>query len=296
MSLPSFAAADLFGLKGAVALVTGGGTGIGLYASRALAANGARVFITGRREEKLKDAAEVHGQGLAGELIPLPLDVTNKDELTKVAKEIQQREGKLHILINNAGIAGPKTKFESEVKGAEEYASAHLKSEDFEQWDALFRTNVASVFFTTMAFLPLLESGLKSPPRQGFTPAVVNITSISGIVKQSQNHFAYNSSKAAASHLTRMLAHELNFGHKATVGIRVNAIAPGLFPSEMTGPESRKGGHSLPEDIDMKPANGRVGTAEEMASAILFASTNTFLQGQVIPVDGGWTTAVPSAA
>ncbi|KAK0547694.1 hypothetical protein OC861_000385 [Tilletia horrida] len=173
----------------------------------------------------------------------------------------------LHILINNnAGIAGPKTKFESEAKGAEENASAHLKSEEYEQWDALFRTNVASVFFTIMASLPLLEAGLRSPPRHGFTPAVVTLPRSRALSSNRRTTvIAYNCSKTAASHLTRMLSHELNYGHKTTVGIPVNAIAPGSFSSEVTSPTgSRKGGHSLPEDIQMKRSNGRGGTAEEI--------------------------------
>ncbi|KAK0536484.1 hypothetical protein OC842_001974 [Tilletia horrida] len=298
MSLPSFAAADLFGrLHGAVALVSGGGTGIGLYSARALAANGAKVYIAGRREDKLREAAEVHGTNLEGSLVPIQLDVTSKDQLQKVASEIEAKDGKLHILINNSGIAGPRTVIENDdVKDAKAYASKHLGNESFEDWAGVFQTNVSSIFFSTMAFLPLLEAGLKNPFREGFTPSVINITSISGIVKNSQNHFCYNASKSAASHLTRMLAHELNFGHKAAKGIRVNAIAPGLFPSEMTSKGSDRGGVTKPGDVAIQPPNGRVGTPEEMASAVLFLSTNTFMQGVVLPVDGGWTTAVASSA
>ncbi|CAD6884236.1 unnamed protein product [Tilletia controversa] len=297
MSLPSFAAADLFGrLNGAVALVTGGGTGIGLYAARALASNGAKVIITGRRLEKLNEAVEIHGKGLEGSLVPLQLDVTDKEQLKKVAEEVHSKEGRLDILINNSGIAGPVTKFPDGVKNAEEYASKHLSNESFEQWNNVFNTNVTAVFFSTMTFLPLLEAGLKKPFREGFTPAIINITSISGTVKSAQNHFAYNSSKAAATHLTKMLAHEINYGHKAVPGIRVNSIAPGLFPSEMTSSGSEKGGHTEADSVSIKPPNGRVGTAAEMASAVLFLANNTFMQGQNVHVDGGWITVVPSSA
>ncbi|KAE8209275.1 hypothetical protein CF327_g6725 [Tilletia walkeri] len=297
MSLPSFAAADLFGrLNGAVALVTGGGTGIGLYASRALAANGAKVYITGRRLEKLNEAVEIHGKGLPGSLVALQLDVTDKAQLEKVAAEVRSKDGRLDVLINNSGIAGPVTKFENGVKDAQEYSSKHLSNESFEQWTNVFNTNVAAVFFSTMTFLPLLEAGLKKPFREGFTPSVINITSISGTVKTAQNHFAYNSSKAAATHLTQMLSHEINYGHKAAPGIRVNSIAPGLFPSEMTSSGSQKGGHTEENDVSISPPNGRVGSAGEMASAVLFLVNNTFMQGQNVHVDGGWITIVPSSA
>lgn len=90
-------AQSLFNLNGAVAVVTGGGTGIGLICARTLAANGAKVYITGRREQMLKDAVQAHGQGLRGSIVPVPTDITNKDDLVKLRDAIEEK--KIHILV-----------------------------------------------------------------------------------------------------------------------------------------------------------------------------------------------------
>lgn len=119
-----------------------------------------------------------------------------------------------------------------------------------------------------MALLPLLAAGNATPPtaRRGspWSSAVINITSISGIVKVAQNHYAYNASKASANSLTLMLAHELNFSSK--INVRVNALAPGLFASEMTaGGAASKDGVTDPSSMgDHSNPAGRTGDAEEM--------------------------------
>ncbi|KAK0525763.1 hypothetical protein OC834_005044 [Tilletia horrida] len=305
MSLPSFEADHVFGrLDGAVALVTGAGTGLGLLAARALASNGATVFITGRREDKLVEAVEVHGQGLRGKFVPLQLDVTDADSLKKVAAEVQSKEGKLHILINNAGMIGPLTFLLGGGGGDDNpssqlsYSEKHLSNESFSQWDDTLRLNTSSVFFSTMTFLPLLEAGLKAPFRAGFSPTVINLSSVNSLIKKNNaavSCYAYSATKAAVNHLTRTLAHDLNYGHKVVgpPGIRVNAICPGVFASEMTGKPSQRGGVTPAEDVDVQPVNGRLGTPEEFASAILFMANNTFLQGQVVVLCGGWTSIDP---
>lgn len=89
-----------------VALITGGGSGIGLMATQALAVNGAKVYIVGRTEEKLENVVESHGKGIDGEIIPIVADITSKSEIERLVKEIEGKEGKLDVLINNAGIAG----------------------------------------------------------------------------------------------------------------------------------------------------------------------------------------------
>ena len=120
---------------------------------------------------------------------------------------------------------------------------------------------------------------------------MINISSISGIVKTSQHHFAYNASKAAAIHLTKMLASEV-----ATVGakIRINSIAPGVYPSEMTAGESGDNQKSeVPkEKFEGKIPAARPGNDRDMASAILFAVTNQYLNGQTVVVDGGYVISV----
>lgn len=170
---------------------------------------------------------------------------------------------------------------------ASDLSSAHLASESFEEWDRLFRINTASIFFSTMTFLPLLHASHS----EEWTSAVINITSISGIVKLSQFHYAYNASKAAANHLTQMLSHELKF--RSNLGIRVNAIAPGLFSSEMTSGGKSDKGKTNPDDVKghANPA-GRVGSEEEYAQLVLLLAKNTFMTGQIVAVDGGFVTAV----
>lgn len=294
--------------------------GIGLMAARALASQGAKVYITGRRTNVLEAAAKTHGSALSeqgGSLVPLQLDVTDKESLRAAAAKIESEEGKLHVLVNNAGVEGPVTKTTEvdwskegdEVAKAEHYRDLHWKNETVEDWNSLFTPNVHALFFATMAFLPLLAKGNAAPPTDKagaidqlnrWTGSVINITSISGLVKLSQNHFAYNASKAAANSLTYMLSHELKFSQGGPqIGLRVNAIAPGLFASEMTTKKStlESGGLSSADDVDKGMSNpaGRIGLEEDMAQAILFLSSCQFATGQVIAVDGGFTAVAPSS-
>lgn len=121
-----------------------------------------------------------------------------------------------------------------------------------------------------MALLPLLEAGNASPPsaraNRHWSSSVINITSISGQVKLSQNHYGYNASKAAANSLTMMMAHEFNFGNAKSIGVRVNALAPGLFASEMTsaGKPSLNGVTDPTQMADHANPAGRIGDADEM--------------------------------
>ena len=117
-----------------------------------------------------------------------------------------------------------------------------------------------------------------------------NLTSsISGMVKKSQNHFAYNASKGAAHHLTKLLASEIS---NAGIKVRINCIAPGVFPSEMTANESGDNMKSeLPKDKKADLPSERPGNDRDMGNAILFAATNQYLNGQIIAVDGGYLLA-----
>ncbi|TKY89053.1 hypothetical protein EX895_001584 [Sporisorium graminicola] len=287
----SLSASTLFDLTGKVALVTGGGTGLGLTAALALASNGATVYISGRRKEKLDEAVkEYSGSVGSGKLIAVQGDVSSKSDLASIASTISSSQPALHILVNNAGVEGPMTKFPADslsTLSAADLSSAHLASESFEDWDRLFRINTASVFFSTMTFLPLLHASHTST----WTSSVINITSISGIVKLSQFHYAYNASKAAANHLTQMLSHELRF--RSNLGVRVNAIAPGLFSSEMTsGGKSNKGKTSSDDVKGHENPAGRVGSEDEYAQLVLLLAGNGFMTGQIVAVDGGFVTAV----
>ncbi|KAI9699975.1 MAG: hypothetical protein M1836_002509 [Candelina mexicana] len=278
-----FQLSEVFNIKDKVALVTGGGSGIGLMCVQALAVNGAKVYIVGRTEEKLQTVAETHGKDIAGQIIPLVGDISDKQDIKRIVKEIESKEKSLGILINNAGISGANQ--QPGGKTAEEMKSNLFDPENstFEDWTTTYRTNVAQIFFLTTAFLPLLQKS--SELQHGYSGTVINITSISGIIKQAQGHFSYNASKGAANHLTKMLASEIaNAGFK----IRINAIAPGIFPSEMTAKESKDNQKSeLPKDMLADLPSGRPGNDRDMAGAILFAASNQYLNGEIIAVDGG---------
>ncbi|KAK9775507.1 putative Rhamnolipids biosynthesis 3-oxoacyl-[acyl-carrier-protein] reductase [Seiridium cardinale] len=282
-----FSRDNLFNLKGRVALITGGGSGIGLMATQALVNNGAKVYITGRTGEKLDKVVEQYSQG-KDSIIPLVCDVGKKDQIKNLVKEISSKEDCLCILINNAGIS--TTSLSPESNSASEMKENLFDTEDatFDDWTESYQTNVAQLYFMTAAFLPLLQKSTENHP--GWSGTVINISSISGMVKTAQHHFAYNASKGAAIHLNRILASEVaGQGLK----IRINSIAPGVFPSEMTAGESGSDQKShIPKEkyADKVPAQ-RPGKEEDMAQAILFFAANQYLNGQTLAVDGGYTIA-----
>ncbi|KAJ9482843.1 hypothetical protein VN97_g10580 [Penicillium thymicola] len=283
----SFKLQHLFNLKDKVALVTGGGSGIGLMATQSLAVNGAKVYITGRTKEKLDRVAELYTKDIPGQIIPIAADITSKESIQKLVDEISAKESKLHILINNAGISSPtQNTDQGDPKALQEELFKNQST--VQEWEEVMRTNVTQLFFTTTAFLPLLNKGTEG--EHGWSSTVVNISSISGLVKTAQHHFAYNASKAAAVHLTKMLAHEIV---SSQLKIRVNNIAPGVFPSEMTTDESdEKQKSTIPKGkFEGKVPAGRPGKDEDMASAVLFTVSNQYLNGQTIVIDGGYLLA-----
>ncbi|KAG9768696.1 Short-chain dehydrogenase/reductase PhomF [Exophiala dermatitidis] len=277
--------ANLFSLKGYVCLVTGGGTGIGLMATQALAANGAKVYITGRRKEVLENAAQKHSpqsrdSSLNGEIIPIgPCDVTKKEDLERLTAELESKEKYLSLVVAAAGVSGPKGR--PDTSDANEL-KAKLWEEDPEAWNSTYNTNVTGVFFSVVSFLPLLQRAPK-----GQTSSVIVISSMSGMMRDSQAHFSYNAAKAATAHLSRMMSKEF-----AKTGIRVNSIAPGYFPSEMTmkGSDEDNKAHMPKEKVEEKghsvPA-GRAGSDEEMAMGVIFLSKCGYVNGEVLKLDGG---------
>ncbi|KAF8073871.1 hypothetical protein FPV67DRAFT_1446724 [Lyophyllum atratum] len=293
----SFEPQAMYDLSGRVAVVTGGGTGIGLIIAQGLAASGAKVYITGRRVDVLqKVAGSWNEQKAGGTIIPLAMDVTDKHGILEGKKFIEEKEGKIHILVNNAGQVGPTSPFlgdpsAPQLKDAETLGQALFDNETFDQWADLYKINTFSVFFVTTAFMGLLDRGSKDSA--GYSSVVINITSISGVIKVAQEHFAYNSAKAAASHLTKMLATE--FALKK-VDIRVNAIAPGVYASEMTHDNIK------PEEVDkigkgVQPVPAaRAGTGQEMAGTVVYLASPSggYMNGQEIIIDGGYVAVNPA--
>jgi NAD(P)-dependent dehydrogenase (short-subunit alcohol dehydrogenase family) len=256
--------ADLFSIKGKTALVTGGSRGIGfMIAGEFLKAGAGRVYICARKAEACDAAAKELSQ--FGDCLSVPADVGDLAGVEAVAKAIEARDSKLHILVNNAGTAW----------------GAPVESYPMEQVDRVLQVNVRSVFHMTQRLLPLLRAAAtaEDPAR------VINIGSIDGLVIPITQNYAYSASKAAVHMLTRHLAHALVKDH-----VNVNAIAPGLFPSRMTrwafdSPELEK---QVVEGIPMR----RAGRAEDIGGTAIYPSSRAgaYLTGVVIPVAGGTAT------
>lgn len=263
-------------------------------AAQALSANGARVYITGRRIEALENAAKTHQPptGSGGEIIPIgPCDVTSKAELESLVTDLNKKEKHIDLLICNAGVAGPKG--EPDVSEADDLKAKLWNNESVDDWQNTFNTDVTSVYFTTVAFLPLLQAGVKPKgPLEPFAPSVITISSMSGIMRHAQGHFSYNTAKGATVHLTKLMSAEFQ-----KAGIRVNSIAPGYFPSEMTAKSSddRQKSHVVPEKIQEKghvPLQ-RPGREEEMGMTVLYLAKNQYVNGEIIAVDGGVLNVLP---
>lgn len=270
--------------------------------SQALVANGAKVYITGRRQEVLEGTVEQYSTG-PGSLHPLVGDITDKKDVLRLAKEIESKEPKgIHLLVNNAGIARddatkfceftsllfwvvcsciPATAGQPDMSSPQAISDHFLQSE-VENWEDTFRTNVTAGFLMSMAFLPLLAKGREVTP--GYTSSIVNVSSISGAMKGSSNgQMSYAASKAAFTHLGRMLATTFQ-----QTGVRVNTIAPGVFPSEMTAGSSGEDNKSKLSESSSNPA-GRPGHDSDMAATILYlvGPGGVFLNSQILYPDGG---------
>ncbi|GJJ10702.1 hypothetical protein Clacol_004929 [Clathrus columnatus] len=232
------------------------------------------VDITGRRSEVLENVSITY-EG-PGELVPFVGDVTKKEDIKNLVEFVKQRDQYINLLVNNAAVGGVKNDF-AQKSSIEEFSEA-LFSTTFEEWNTTLHLNSTAMFFMAAAFLPLLAKG----PNPG---CIINVSSMSGITKQSQGgQFAYNASKAATISLTQQLAYEFR---KPGLSVRVNAIAPGFFPSEMTP------ARIFSPDPDVVRAQwgvplGRIGHPREYAQAILTLAVDTYMNGSVLLVDGGW--------
>ncbi|KAF5343064.1 hypothetical protein D9758_011114 [Tetrapyrgos nigripes] len=273
-------------LQGKTALVTGGGTGIGLMIAKELSSNGAKVYITGRRLQVLEKIASETG------LIPLQMDVSEKESIANVVKTIDQAEGKLDILVNNAGVSSSHFDFflGKDAPKDVKLGDSAFAQDSFEQWAQVFKTNTAAPYFVTMGFLSLLERGARA--REGQTSSVINISSAGGTSKLLLSGVAYPISKAGVNHLTEVLATQFALQN---IPVRVNTISPGFFPSEMT----EKLGIP-PEQLDQfasQPVKGifnaapalRAGRQVEIGTTVVFLSSTAgeFVNGANLAIDGG---------
>ncbi|THG97302.1 hypothetical protein EW145_g7641 [Phellinidium pouzarii] len=285
-------------LSGKVALVTGGGTGMcllyvrhayrGLMIAKGLASGGAKVYISGRRFEILQEEAVKFGGD--GGLVPLRLDVTDKASILAAVETVQNADGKLDVLVNNAGISGPGditlSACLSPSQSFEAYGKTLFDIQSFEQWEAVSRINVASVFFVTTAFLGLLDASTHG--LEGATASVINISSTVAHGTLSWGYHAYTSLKAATSHLTHVFATELSLKRAP---IRVNAISPGVFASQLTSLANSQELEKITKTPMMLlqpiPAM-RPGSEEEMAALAVYLASpaSAYMHGQDIVLDG----------
>ncbi len=182
--LKSFRAESLFNVKGWVAIVTGGGTGLGLMTANALAANGCKVYITGRRTEVLRKA-ELRDSESGGSINAIQADVTDIEAIKQLVKTISEKESHVNLLVNNAGVSSAGYGEKWTPAGDPQAVSDRMLSVDsFEKWSSIYKVNVSSLYFTSVAFLPLLCAARD----HGYPEAgnIINISSISGITKGSQ--------------------------------------------------------------------------------------------------------------
>jgi len=249
---------ELFSIRGKSALVTGGGSGIGWMIAQGYARAGARVYIASRKRSEL-DAriAELAGEG---DCRAIEADLSSQAGCDALAAELEAREEKLHVLVNNAG-ANWNAPYA-------EYPEA--------AWDRVLDVNVKAVFQLTRRLTPMLEraASAEDPAR------VINIGSVDGLSVPVMDTWAYAASKAAVHHLTRMLARKL-----APKQITVNAVAPGPFQSRMMRATLEKLGDSVAELVPLR----RIGRPDDMAGIAIFLASRAgaYVNATVIPVDGG---------
>jgi len=269
----------LFDVQGQVAVVTGGGTGIGLMIAATLEHNGATVYIVGRRLEVLEKAAKENNKH--GKIIPLQGDVTSREALLAIVERITQEVGYVNILVNNSGVMYNQAKAPApgeDIKGLQERMWNAGTAEEFTK---TFEVNVTGVYYTSVAFLELLDQGNKRASPDAPRSQIITVSSIAAFRRDSGTFsLSYGPSKAAVLHMAKLLMNTL-----VPFQIRSNIIAPGLYPSEMT--------QSLISAQD-KPSQAQVpleryGTAQDMGGLVMFLASKAgaYINGGVHLSDGG---------
>jgi NAD(P)-dependent dehydrogenase (short-subunit alcohol dehydrogenase family) len=245
---------ELFRLDGRVAIVTGASSGLGVVFAQVLAEAGADVALGARRVDRLSSTKElVEGQGRRA--LAVATDVAKPEDCQKLVDATMETFGKVDILVNNAGIgtAYPATR------------------ETPEQFRSVIDVNLNGCYWMAQACGRNMKPG----------SSIINVSSILGLSTAGLPQAAYVASKAGLIGLTRDLAQQWT-GRK---GIRVNALAPGFFKSEMTDqyPEDY-----LPSQLHRIPA-GRIGDPRELAAALVFLASDaaSYITGSVLPVEGG---------
>lgn len=249
---------ELFDLTGKVAVVTGGSRGLGRVMAEALGEAGAAVVITARHEAELETAAaELRDRGMA--VAPVACDVTQPDQVESAVDQVLRRHGRIDVLVNNAGTAWGAPAAEMPL-GA---------------WHRVLETNVTGMFLVTQAVGRSMIAR-----REGSVINVASIAALKGLPPHVLDAIGYSTSKGAVVAFTRDLAVKW-----APYGIRVNALAPGFFPSKMTRwlIEHRR------ESLIQATPLGRLGQQDDLKGAVVFLASraSAFVTGHVLSVDGG---------
>jgi len=254
---------DMFSLKGKVALVTGGGRGIGKFIATGLAEAGADIILTSRKIKNLEATAAELMANQKVKALAIACDMAKEDTVEAMLKEAVAKFGRIDILVNNAG------------------ATWGAPTLDFplEKWDQLFNVNVRGVWVLTQKVARIMKE-------QG-GGNIINISSVMafrGSIEEAHPAVPYNSTKAAINLLTMNLAVKLA-PHK----IRVNAIAPGFFHTDMMAyidkPEFKPVRDAIINEIPLR----RVGEIDDMKGVAVFLASDAsqFITGHVMVVDGG---------
>ncbi|KAH7826622.1 putative 3-oxoacyl-[acyl-carrier protein] reductase [Monocercomonoides exilis] len=253
---------SLFDLKGKFAIVTGASSGLGVQFAHALVRQGAAVALFARREEKL-DKVVVDLEKMGGRAIAIQCDVSNPEQVDAAVKQAHDAFGRIDILVNNAGII-------------KDVPAESTKTED---WKAVIDTNVNGTFYVARAVAKYMIE-----QKYGKIINTGSIHSSVAIHPEVQHMSAYATSKGGIHLMTRALAAEW-----AKYNITVNAIGPGCFPSEMTEDALEESEYRkfIENRVPMK-RHGRDGELD--GALIYFASdASTYTTGQLLKVDGGWT-------
>ena len=256
----SMKAAELFDLKGRVALVTGASGGLGLRFAEVLAVNGAAVALVARRADKLKAARE-QIERAGGKAVAIEADVLDRAAMNNAFDQAEKAFGTVTILVNNAGVAH----------------STRAIDVTEDEWNHVVRTNLDAVFFWA-------QEGARRMLKANAKGAIVNIASVLGF-GVSKGTIAYATAKAGVIQMTKALGNELAFK-----GVRVNAIAPGWFVTDINRDYLSGPGASLTRDIPV----GRFGQDGDLDGALLLLASNagSYIAGATIVCDGGQMVAL----